>query len=166
MATIAARKPSLEGTKLYLDVILLGAFVAANLARGTGVVAHEWLGVAFVVPLALHLVLDWSWIVAVTRRLFRSTPAEVRFNHVLDLASYVVMVVVLFSGLAESRVALPALGIHLGLDRFWIGFHRMSTDVLMVLVGVHLAMHFRWIVDAFRRRVLGKGHVTSKRRAS
>ncbi len=146
----------LPTVKLALDLTLLGAFVAANLPRGTGVALHEWLCVAFIVPLGVHLVLDWPWIVSVTGRLLKRLPHEVRFNHLVDLVSYVVMVAVMFSGLAESRVVLPALGLSASADRFWTGLHRVTTDALMVVLGVHLAMHARWLLDGLRR-ALGRG---------
>jgi hypothetical protein len=53
-----------------------------------------------------------------------------------------------------SEAALPALGIHLEIDPFWRSIHTGMANLLMLMFGVHLTMHWKWIVSNFRRYVL------------
>jgi len=32
---------------------------------------HDWAGIALVILVAIHLILNWSWIVAMTKNIFR-----------------------------------------------------------------------------------------------
>jgi len=159
MATRRTPSPDRVRTKILLDVVLLALFVVANMPRMSGTPVHEWLGLAFVVPLGVHLALNWPWIVTVTQRMFGRLQGEVRVNHVLDLVIYVLMVLVVATGVAESRAVLPALGLDIAIDRFWERLHALTTDALMVTLGVHLGTHARWILDALKRLVPGaKAH--------
>lgn len=140
--------------KLIADIILFGAFMLANGPQATGIPIHEWISILFIVPIMLHLLLDWKWVVSVTKRMFKRMPGKVRFNQIWDLLIFIMMVFVLFNGLIISQAALPAMGIHITIDPFWVTMHGMSANLLMILVGVHLAVHWKWIVNMFKRYIL------------
>lgn len=148
------RKMSSNQIKLIADIILFGAFVLANVPQATGIPFHEWISILFIVPILVHLLLDWNWVVSVTKRMFKRMPGEVRFNQIWDLLIFIMMVFVLFNGLIISEAALPALGIHITIDPFWSAMHDISANLLMILVGVHLAVHWKWIVNMFKRYIL------------
>jgi preprotein translocase subunit SecY len=40
-------------------------------ARDTWITLHDWVGVAFLVLLIVHLALHWRWITRMTKELFR-----------------------------------------------------------------------------------------------
>ena len=148
------RKRSITQIKLYLDIVLLVSFILANIPQATGIPFHEWIGFLFVIPLIVHILLDWQWVVNTTKRLFGKLPGEVRFNHFWDLLIFVMMVLVVLTGTVISESALPALGIHVTIDPFWSTMHDITANLTMIFIGVHLAMHWRWIVNAFKRYIL------------
>jgi len=141
--------------KLVVNTILLVSFVALMAPQATRIPVHEWLSFAFIVVLVLHLLFSWNWITNVTRRFVANLRAEVRFNYVWDSALYVLMTAVMISGIVISEAALPALGFPRPRDRFWSVAHHLTSEWLMVMVGIHLAMHWRWLVAAFRRLTAG-----------
>lgn len=155
-ATLAQpkRKRSITQIKLYLDLILFVSFILANIPQATGLLFHEWIGLLFVMPLMVHILLDWQWIVNITKRLFKKLPGEVRFNHFWDLIIFVMMVLVILTGTVVSESALPSLGIHITIDPFLQTMHDLTANLLMLFIGVHLAMHWSWIVNAFKRYIL------------
>ncbi len=152
--TQAKRKRSITQIKLYLDLVLFVSFVLANIPQATGIPFHEWIGFLFVIPLIAHILLDWQWIVNTTKRLFGKLPGEVRFNHFWDLVIFIMMVLVVLTGTVISESALPSLGIHVTVDPFWAALHDMTANLLMIFIGVHLAMHWGWIVNASKRYIL------------
>lgn len=141
--------------KLYVDIFLFIGFVLVNIPQATGILIHEWASFLFIIPLMVHILLDWKWVVSVTKRMFGKLPGEVRFNHIWDLLIFILMVLALFTGTIISEAALPALGINVTIDPFWSRMHDASANLLMVMVGVHLAMHWKWIVSSVKRYILG-----------
>ncbi len=140
--------------KLLLDgAIALG--VLASLAPAmTGQAIHEWLGMAVAVPIVVHLLLNWKWIVATTRRFFGALPGQVRINYVLNAALFITMTATIFSGMMMSEVALRSLGLSLGHSPSMKMVHNLSTTALVWVVGLHLAMHWSWVVSAVRQHVI------------
>jgi hypothetical protein len=150
------KKMSANQIKLYTDIVLFTAFVLVNIPQATGIPFHEWISFLFIIPLLLHILLDWKWVVNVTLRIFKKLPGEVRFNHIWDLLIFIMMVFALFTGVVISEAALPAVGIHVTIDPFWSAMHDISANLLMILIGIHLAMHWNWIVSMFKHYVLRK----------
>lgn len=148
-----AKKMSSNKLKLYVDIVLFIGFVFVNIPQATGIALHEWASFIFIVPLLIHILLDWKWVVSVTKRMFGKLPGEVRFNHIWDLLIFIMMVLALFTGTIISEAALPALGIHVTIDPFWSGMHDLTANLLMIMIGVHLAMHWGWIVSSFKRYI-------------
>ncbi|MEP7380780.1 MAG: DUF4405 domain-containing protein [Gemmatimonadota bacterium] len=154
MAPAGSRAVSVR-SKLVVNSVLAIAFVAISAPQATRIPAHEWLSFAFIGILALHILFSWSWIVGVSRRLLSSLRGEVRFNYLLDAASYLAMIAVIVSGIVISESALPTLGFPRPHDRFWSVIHDRSSEWLLVLIGVHLAMHCDWVLAALRRLIAG-----------
>lgn len=144
-------KPRLDGWKFRWDVVLFVAFVLAAMRHWTDLPLHEVLGVVVVPALAVHLWLNWGWIVDVLRRPVATLRGEVRFNRAWDVAQSAVAFVAIGSGLAASRHLLPALGLPLARNRLMEDVHAVSAWVLMVMIGVHLGVHAHWIWAKIRK---------------
>ncbi len=154
MATVAQKRLSSTQFRLYVDLVLFAIYILVNIPQATGIGIHEWASVLFIVPILIHILLDWKWIVSVTKRMFGKLPGEVRTNHILDLIIFVMMVLALFTGFLISEAALPALGIPIIIDPFWSSMHDLTANLTMLLIGIHLAMHWGWIVKSIKRYLL------------
>ena len=152
METQAPRAASAR-TKLLVNSILAISFSVISAPHLTQIPLHEWLSVAFIALIFLHLILSWNWIVGVTRRFGSTLRGSTRFNFSWDVILYTTMTVVMVTGVLISEAALPALGFLRPHDRFWGIAHTLSSQLILVLVGVHLAMHWDWVVAALRRLV-------------
>jgi len=144
--TTARRRPPSTVFAFWLDTALLVLFVLLRTPKLTGLPWHEWLGIAFLVPLLVHLLLSWRWIVTALRRTF--VPARVRdpINLALNLSLFVTTIGVIVSGLLISRVAVPVLGVATIDDRVWRETHNDWTDAMLVCVAAHIAMNLKWII--------------------
>jgi hypothetical protein len=131
---------------LSLDTLLFVLFVLLRTPKLTGLSWHEWLGLAFLLPMLVHLLLSWRWIVTALRRAF--VPAHFRdaINLLLNVSLFVTTIGVIVSGLLISRAALPQLGIDTIDDRVWRETHNNWTDAMLVTVAAHIAMNLRWIL--------------------
>lgn len=136
---------------LIVDVTIFVAFLVATDPRATGQTIHEWLGLAFGVGIITHLLLHWKWIVNVVRRFFTRLPGQVRINSILNSLLFIAMTLIIFSGLMISKVVLSTFGLTGQPDGIWRVVHHTATNAAVIIVGLHVALHWKWIVDAIKR---------------
>jgi hypothetical protein len=140
-------------TKLLLDTTTFVAFLVAMDPRSLGIAVHEWLTIALAGTVVVHLLLNWSWIVEVTKRLFAKGKGlnGSRVNYILNWAMFFDGVMIMLSGLMISRAVMPALGLSLPENFSWRGLHSLSTNLFMLGLGLHIALHWNWIVSTAKR---------------
>src|SRR6266498_5789934 len=136
---------------LIVDSTIFLAFLVAMAPRFSGMAIHEWLGIAFGAAIVTHLLLHWQWIVEVTKRLFGKAQWSARINYILNTLLFIDITIIIFSGLMISNVALPALGIQLALGGSWRMLHTTAANLFLLLVGLHVALHWQWIANMFKR---------------
>ncbi|HEY3933659.1 MAG TPA: DUF4405 domain-containing protein [Gemmatimonadales bacterium] len=139
---------------LILDTLLLVLAVALQALRFTGLSLHEWLGLIIAPPLVLHLVVQWQWIVSTWRRATAQAARRARFNLILNGVLFVFMVVAIVSGVLASEVIFPRVGLAEGRKPLWSDLHSFAANTLVALVGLHLALNWRWIASAVRVHVI------------
>ena len=145
---IIKSKPKL---RLYLDLGLFVSFVLINVPQATGFTFHEWAGFIFIPVIIIHILMDWNWIVSLTQQLFRKLPGETRFNHAWDYLNFALMTTVIVSGIIISQKTLPIFGIPINNDPFWLTVHHLSAALLLATIGIHIGMHWKWVVNAANR---------------
>ena len=138
-------------TKLLLDIGTFLAFLITMDPRFSGLVIHEWRSLALAGTIIVHLLLNWEWIVNVTKRLFVKATNGARVNYVLNWLLFIDGVLIVLSGIMISESAMPTLGIALPMNFAWRRLHDMSANIALVIMGLHLAMHWNWIVTTFKR---------------
>jgi hypothetical protein len=100
--------------------------------HGTGLPVHEWLGIAIGVPILTHLLLNWQWVVTVTKKMFAPVPLATRVCQVLNTVLFVATVVAIQSGVMISEVALPSVANLLGFSGAWRPLHEVSTNAMVL----------------------------------
>jgi len=138
-------------TIFWLDVTLLVSVCALQTVRFTGLVVHEWLGLAMVAMVVAHLLFSWSWIASLSRRLFAVQSARARVNYLLNLSLFATVTAVIFSGILISPKAIPALiGTKAApdMDWRWDFLHNLFSQFVLMLSGFHLAMNWDWVLAA------------------
>jgi hypothetical protein len=143
-------------TNLIVDSAIFLAFLVAMAPHFSGMAIHEWLGIAFGAAIITHLLLHWQWIIEITKRLFGKTQWSARINYILNALLFIDITAIIFSGLMISDVALPALGIQLALGGSWRMLHGTAANLFLVLTGLHVAVHWQWIANMFKRKAGGR----------
>jgi len=153
------KKRNPNQTKFIIDIVAFVLLAIVCAPQVTGIAWHEWLSITFVIPIVIHLLLNWKWIVNVLQRFFKKLPGQTRFNQIWDVFLFILMVEVTVTGFFISEALLPALGIAVTIDPFWVALHNTTANVFLLLMGVHLAMHWKWITNTFKRVVSRKSEL-------
>jgi hypothetical protein len=147
----------------WLDAALLVSVCALQTLHFTGLVLHEWLGLAVVPLILIHLLLAWGWIAAGTRSLLTSQSARARVNYLLNLSLFAAVTAATYSGILISQSAIPALTRSKAatqLDYQWDKLHNECAVIVVILTGLHLAINWDWALAAgkriFRRSARGR----------
>jgi Domain of unknown function (DUF4405) len=139
--------------KLVLDVIIFIAFLIAIEPPSSGITIHEWLATSLIAVLVVHLLLSWDWITRMTRRFVGKINNQSRLNFNLNWLLFIDGTVIMLSGFMISESLIPYLGIQLSRNFTWRGLHELSTNLFILLLGLHMALHWSWVVNTFKRYV-------------
>ena len=139
---------------LWLDILLLLALLMVYEHHATGIIIHEWLGISIGLVSIVHILLHWKWITCVTRKFFTKMASEHRLKYILNVFIFISFSTILFAGLMMSRSVLPFLGIKVAETPFWRWLHFTSVDITVWLVAIHIALNWRWILNAFKQYIL------------
>lgn len=139
------RKINRTKLNLFLDIGLALAYVVEMERHFTGAQNHELIGLGIGATFLLHIVLHWQWIVSITRTFLRKLIHESRANYLLALLLFVNLGLTIATGVLISET----LGLNLGV-RELAGIsvehlHTASADLSLLLVALHVAMHWKWI---------------------
>jgi hypothetical protein len=140
------------GFLLCLDTTMLLLVVILECINFTGLEWHQWLGFAFCPVVLLHVVMQWPWFITQFQRILTHGAWRVRVNAGLNLLLLILMGAVLFSGGFVSAQGVESLGEGFGRIRIWSEVHGWLNVALLVLVGLHLALNWEWVIAALRRR--------------
>lgn len=136
---------------LTLDITIFTAFLAVANPSLTGMTIHEWLALAFAAAIVTHLLFHWNWLVTVTRQFFKKLFHQSRLNYVVDALFFISMTTAMLSGLLISKSVMSTLGIQLYASHGWESIHRLAADTSLIMLGLHFALHFKWVVTNLKR---------------
>jgi len=141
-------------TNLFLDLTIFAAFLVASNPSLSGLAVHEWLGISFAAVLVTHLLFHWDWVVNQSKTFFKKLFHASGLNYVVDSLLFVAMTAAMLSGILISQNVLPTFGIQLEASRSWRSIHSLSANLSLVLVALHFALHWKWVVTNVQRYIL------------
>ena len=141
--------------KFFLSLILTIVFLLLMDPRSFyGLSFHEWAGLIIGIFFILHKILNWGWIKKVTLMFFRSTTWRARLNYLLDVILLAGLVLMILSGIAIARtIDFNWLKLS-GSPMFWRVMHTSSSLITLVLFGIHLGLHWNWVIQRFKMKKL------------
>lgn len=147
------KKKALNSVKVnvLVDSIVFLVILVSMAPHTTGESIHEWVGIAAAGTVIVHLLLHWKWIVGVTKRFFKQLGKQNGLNYIVNVLFFINLTVVIFTGLMISKTALPAIGIQLGEAQSLKMLHKLTSEWIVYLVGVHVALHWKWILNVIKR---------------
>lgn len=137
--------------KLWVDILIFIGFLITMDPRTSGLAIHEWLSLSMIAAMTVHLLINWDWISEITRRFFGKLGGQNRINYILNWLLFIDGTLIMISGILISEVALPLMGIKLPVGFAWRRLHDMSANIGLVLLGLHTALHWGWIINTFNK---------------
>lgn len=140
-----------KAVKMILDLVMTLLIVLLMNLATTGLALHELLGLFAGVLFLVHKALNWAWIRAVSKNLFRKeTPAKTKFLYMLNVLVFLSVTVMIGSGvlISESLFHFTLAG---GLRPLVSALHRSAAYTSLVLISVHLGMHWAAIVKTVKK---------------
>ncbi len=141
-------------TKLWVDILIFAAFLITMEPDLSHLPVHEWLSISMIFGMVVHLLINWDWIVQVSQRFLSKLGGQTRINYILNWLFFIDGTLIMVSGIMISEVAMPALGLNLHIGRGWGELHELSTNVALILLGLHTALHWNWIVTTINRYLI------------
>lgn len=141
-------------TNLWVDMGIFAAFLVAANPALTGIALHEWFSIAFVGTLIVHLLLHWKWVVTVGATFFRKLFHFSRLQFLVDVLLFTAFTAVTLSGVMISKNVVNFLGITLASNPTWKLVHSLSANGVLLLVGLHFALHWNWVVRMVKRYLI------------
>ncbi|MGG1674755.1 DUF4405 domain-containing protein [Neobacillus sp. NRS-1170] len=143
-------------TKIVLDLLMAITFVLLMNPRVLdGLPFHEIAGLVIGVAILVHIGLNYQWVFNTTKKILDpKLPNKTRFSYLLNLLLLVSMAAVIVTGILISRVVLPSLAIE-GSHTIR-ELHGFSADATLALVGLHVAVHWQWIMSICKKAFKSK----------
>ena len=129
---------------------------------------HIWGSVAMLAVAALHIPLHWSWIVNMTKRVFKiatgqckSMNARGKFNLAVNSLLGLSGLITAISGLYFLLVPGASHSSSLADPRWffslatWDLIHTWSGVVMIAVAVLHLDIHWKWIIKVTKKIFLG-----------
>lgn len=143
-------------TKIVLDLMMAITFVLLmNPKVLDGLPFHEIAGLVIGLAILTHIGLNFRWVINITKKIFDpKLPNKTRFSYLLNILLLISMATVIITGILISRVVFPNLAVQGG--RSIRGIHSLSADATLVLVGLHIGIHWQWIMSICKKAFKSK----------
>jgi hypothetical protein len=125
-----------------LDVAILMGFLVSFFLNLTGLVVHQWLGIAVFLGIVLHLVNHWDWVKSVFSKFFKKTSSRARVYALIDGLLLYGFVMIIETGLVISTW----FNLNLANYEVWLNIHIYSSISTLLLAVLKVGLHWRWIV--------------------
>ncbi len=131
-----------------------------GLFRYTWIEIHNWASVVLFVIVMIHILLHWSWIVGMTKKISRYFQSHTRralelygaaailfILFVFDCLSGFVLWLVLPRGVGDYFQMISGSGrTFLGLQRIvWVNLHAWVAVTIVSIIIVHLTLNWSWV---------------------
>ncbi|MDP4085538.1 MAG: DUF4405 domain-containing protein [Bacillota bacterium] len=138
-------------TKIVLDLMMAITFVLLMNPRVlNGLPFHEIAGLVIGIAVLVHIGLNFQWVIHTTKKIFNpKLPKKTRFSYLLNVLLLLFMAMVIITGILISKVVFPNLAVQ-G-NHSIRGLHSFSADATLALEGLHIGVHWQWIMSICKR---------------
>jgi len=127
-------------TKIFANFALLVSFILTYFIDLTGLELHQYLGIAAVGILAVHVITHWKWILNVSRRFFKKMSWRVRLYYLLDGMLLLAFIIITITGVFISTW----LDIFLSDYMLLRSIHIISSISGLLLLILKMGLHWKF----------------------
>lgn len=141
--------------KIFLDIALIVVFILLMNSKIISLAFHEIAGLAIGAFFLVHKLLNLKWIKSVTKNIFgKKVTIETRIRYILDVLLLLGVYTIIISGIFMSQVLFPQATA----DNFtWRSIHTAFSYICIILIGLHIGLHWKWVMNGFSRMFKIKG---------
>ena len=135
--------------KIFLDIIMTICFVLLMNLRSTGLVFHEIAGISVFVFIVIHLIFNFSWLKGITTNLFlkkNEVNTKTKLMYALNIGLFVSITIIVVTGIMISTYLFPSTSA----SPLVTLIHKGTSFVALGLIGIHVALHLKYLVAAFK----------------
>lgn len=151
--TITGRKCSYMNKKLagrlILDFIMTVFMIILMGYAVSGALLHEILGITVLVLIAYHNIINIRWFASILKMKDRPQNYKIWIRLVINLLMCVNTLLLGISSIIISRSLFAALGIQS--SWLWVYLHRATAYLELIMISIHVGMHWKMIMNAFRK---------------
>lgn len=137
------------GVKFILDLLMIVVFVLLLYKSNFGMEFHEIAGLAILAAFVFHVLLNLKWVVSISKNLFNGkVKLSAKIGWIVDAALLVSFTLIGISGICMSKVVF-----HFNINGNWQTLHYFCSALAIILLGVHLGMHFDMIGSVLKCRM-------------
>jgi hypothetical protein len=136
--------------KIALDTVMILLLILMYNAKVISITFHELGGLIVCGLFLIHKALNIKWITRVTQRLFDKTlPLKTKVGYAVDALLLIAVTFIAVSGIMISKVLFSGTSSGILMKPL----HYFAAAVAIVLVGIHLGLHWDFIAAMFKRRI-------------
>ena len=136
--------------KIILDIIMTILFIALMDTAITGLNLHESIGLGICGAFLVHKLLNLDWIKRIMNKLHsKKAGNKMKIMLAVDMLLLAGITLIVVSGIFISEVVFVQFDLQSALP--WKDIHIVSSYGTMILIAVHLGLHWKMIMKAFGR---------------
>ena len=144
-------------TKIILDIVMTVLFITFFNKDLISIKFHMISGVAFVIFIFVHMILNKKWVYNISIRLFdKKINLRTKLSYIISLILFISIMLILFSGIYIIKEK--------GYDRviLWKIIHFSASYLSIALVGIHIGLCWTRVMDIFRKVFKIKSSIVTK----
>jgi hypothetical protein len=136
--------------KMILDIIMIVILAMLYNSHVADLSFHEIAGLGIFGLFIIHCLLNVKWITGISKRFFsKSLAPKVRIGYIVNLLLAVTFIFIIISGICTSQVLFPSNS-H---GSVWRGIHHFCAAISIILVGIHVGLHWSFISGMVKKVV-------------
>lgn len=136
--------------KLIVDILMFILMILEFSRIITGAFLHEFIGMALLILVIIHLVLNKSYILNIRKAKYNVKSIIMLITNILLI--FIFLLTIVF-GLLSSHETLTFLNIH---NLNIIKLHKILGNVSLIIIGIHLGINFNSIFGKITKLIKNK----------
>lgn len=135
--------------KYTLDVFLALGFMLLFDKMAIGIQLHEIIGLIMGGAVLIHLALNYKWVIGITKKLFsKKLSNRTRLCYILNVMLFICVILIVVSGVFISKTILTNIS---STNPIWKGIHMGVSNITLILIGIHIGLHWNWIMNMSKK---------------
>jgi hypothetical protein len=147
-SSVQTKKKKILYFKILLDILLTIVWAILMVYPLTGAFWHEWMGLFAIGLIIIHNLLNFRWIINMSKKIFVSKFTMNSFKYII---SFLLLILMLFSGVSGILIAKEiAFPIYASDFSLWVYLHHLSSYALIILIAIHIGIHGKMLLSVCR----------------